>query len=71
MPGAKMGPLLFQDFLAVELIYLIRNICVLSDGFDFEPCSTYFMYSIEALKRKLTTEYIDFDSVIGALRTHN
>ena len=49
MPGAKMGPLLFQDFLAVELIYLIQNIWILSDGFDFEPCSTYLMYSIEAI----------------------
>ena len=53
------------------MTYLIQNVWILSVGFDFEPCSTYLVYSIEALKRKWCDDYIDYDYVISSLRTHN
>ena len=71
MPAGKMAPLQFEEFSNVELVYLIRNIWVLNDGFDFHPCLTYVLCSIEALKRKGASGYIDFDYFIGVLRTHN
>ena len=66
-----MGPLTFQEFLTVEMTYLIRNVWILSVAFEFEPCSTYLAYSIEALKGKSCDYYFDYDYVIGSLRTHN
>ena len=67
----KMGPLKFEDFLVVELIYLIQNIWILSDGFDFDRCLSYVPWSIEVLKRKWVSEYIDFDFFSTVLWTHN
>ena len=71
MPVGKMGPLFFQDFLTIEIVYLMRNVWILSNGLEFEPCSTYLADSIEALKRKYCNDYIDYGYVIGSLRVHN
>ena len=71
MSVGKMTPITFQEFLAVEIVYLLCNVWILSLGFEFKPSSTYFAYSIEALKRKWCDDYIDYDYVIGSLRTHN
>ena len=71
MPAGKMGALTFEGFLTVEIVYLLRNVRILSDGLDFEPCSTYLAHSIEALKRKWCDDYMDYDYVIDSLRTHN
>ena len=71
MSVGKMTPITFKEFLAVEIVYLLHNVWTLSLGFEFEPCSAYFAYSIEALKRKWCDDYIEYDYVIGSLRTHN
>ena len=54
-----------------EIVYLLRNVRILSDDLDFEPCSTYLAHSIEALKRKWRDDYMDYDYVIDSLRAHN
>ena len=60
-----------EDFLKVEIVDLVQNIWILSDNLNFDPCLKYVQYSIEALRRKWTDEYIDFHFLIGVLRTRN
>ena len=66
-----MAPLMLEYFLKVEITDFIPNIWILSDNLDFDPCLQYVQYSIEALRRKRSDEYIDFYFLIGVLRTRN